>query len=90
MNLIFFHSSMEYIKIISMKTIKPNIIASLPFPAANSAVVARANTIICSNIRIGIVTGKVAFGAMKVPQNIATSKGVPIPNTVLMNHPLFM
>ena len=42
----YFHSSMEYIKIISIKTTKPKIIASLLFPVANSAVVASANTII--------------------------------------------
>jgi len=81
---------MEYIKIISIKTIQPNIIANLLFPAANSAVVASANTINWSSIRTGIDAGKVAFGAIKVPQNIATNSGAPIPNTVLMSHPFFI
>ena len=30
---------MEYIKIISIKTLQPNTIANLPFPVANNAVI---------------------------------------------------
>jgi len=41
---------MEYIKIISIKTLQPNTIANLPFPVANNAVIESANTIIWSSI----------------------------------------
>ena len=36
---------MEYIKIISIKTLQPNTITNLPFPVANNAVIESADTI---------------------------------------------
>ena len=81
--LLNYHSSIVYINIISTNTTTPNITASLLFSEKYRAAVAKAKTINCKIIRNEVDTGKEAFGAINVPQNMAIRSGVPNPNNSL-------
>lgn len=80
---------MEYMMIISTTTTPKNTTASILLLEKCMAAAANANTISCKIIRTGMGTGIDAFGAMKVPQKIATRRGRPIPNKIFINQPLF-
>lgn len=80
---------MEYMMIISTTTTTRNTTASILLLEKYRAAIANANIISCNIIRTGMDTGIDAFGAMKVPQKIATRRGAPIPNKIFMNQPLF-